>query len=235
MISEKTQLPSLRKVSAKELKETVELVNSVIHNIITNCITEMNNLLYAGAYVVAEKLGKMKKNKSNEKRKEPWWKRRIQANIAEWRKDVSRLKERRKGTFEFKKKDLDRMERKYKLSDVGNVQVINMLMEKIAGATKIKQYEERELHYHQNTLFATNQKQFYQELDGRSNIPNKAPDAQEVSEFWSNIWSIPGNFNKNCSRLPKVKERLSEFDKQEDILTVFRGIGLRGLQHCTLG
>ena len=66
-------------------------------------------------------------------------------------------------------------------------------------------------------MFATNQKQFYQELDGRSNIPNKAPDAQEASEFWSNIWSIPGNFNKNASWLPKVKERLSEFDKQEDI------------------
>ena len=30
--------------------------------------------------MVAEKLGKMKKNKSNKKRKEPWWKRRIQAN-----------------------------------------------------------------------------------------------------------------------------------------------------------
>ena len=143
LISKKIQLLSLIMVNAKELKETVGLVNGVIHNIITNCITEMNNLLYAGAYVVAEKLGKMKKNKSNEKRKEPWWKRRIQANIAEWRKDVSRLKERRKGTFEFKKKDLDRMERKYKLSDVGNVQVTDMLKEKIsAGATKIKRYEE---------------------------------------------------------------------------------------------
>ena len=46
-----------------------------------------------------------------------------------------------------------------------------------AGATKIRPYEERELHYHLNTMFATNQKQFYQELDGRSNIPNEAPDA----------------------------------------------------------
>ena len=49
LISEKTQLPSLRKVNAKELKETVKLVNNVIHNIITNSITEMNDLLYAGA------------------------------------------------------------------------------------------------------------------------------------------------------------------------------------------
>ena len=39
----------------------------------------MNNLLYTGAYVVAEKLGKMKNNKSNEKQKKPWQQRRIQA------------------------------------------------------------------------------------------------------------------------------------------------------------
>ena len=41
-------------------------------------------------------------------------------------------------------------------------------------------------------FFATNQKKDYQELEGRSNIPNKAPDYLEASEFWSNIWSIPG-------------------------------------------
>ena len=84
----------------------------------------MNNLLYAGAYVVAEKLGEMTKNKSNEKRKEPLWNKRIQENIVEWGKDVSRLKERRKGTFEFEKKHLDRIERKYQLSDVGNVRLL---------------------------------------------------------------------------------------------------------------
>ena len=112
LTSEKTQLPSLRRINAKELKETVELVNSVIHNVITSCITEMSNLLYAGVYVVAEKLGEMKNNKSNEKRKEHWWRRRIQANITEQRKDVSRLNESRKDTFEFEKEDLDRMGRK---------------------------------------------------------------------------------------------------------------------------
>ena len=136
----------------------------------------------------------------------------------EWRKCGSTLNEKRKGTFEFEKKDLDGMESKYKLSDVGNVQVIDVLKEKIsAGPAKIRHYEERELHYYQNTLFATNQKQFYQELDGCSNIPNEAPDAQEASEFWSNIWSIPGSFNENASWLPKLKESLSEIGKQEDI------------------
>ena len=41
-------------------------------------------------------------------------------------------------------------------------------------------------HYHQNTLFAANQKQSYQELDGRSNILYKAYDGQEASAFRSN-------------------------------------------------
>ena len=36
----------------------------------------------------------------------------------EWRKNVCRLKNRRKGTFEFERKDFHCMERKYKLSDV---------------------------------------------------------------------------------------------------------------------
>lgn len=59
LISEKNQLPLLRKVIAKELKKEVERVNSVIHNVRTNYITEMK-LLYVGAYVVAEKLEKEK-------------------------------------------------------------------------------------------------------------------------------------------------------------------------------
>ena len=110
------------------------------------------------------------------------------------------------------------MERKYKMSDEGNLQVIDMLKGKIsAHAAKIRQCEERELHYYQNTLFATNQKRFYHELDGRINIPNEVIDAPEASEFWSNICSIPGNFNENTPWLPKVKECLSETEKQENI------------------
>ena len=58
------------------------------------------------------------------------------------------------------------MEKKYKLSDVGNMQVIDMLKGKIsAGATKIRRYKERELSGHQKNLFAKNkQKQFYHNL-----------------------------------------------------------------------
>ena len=51
----------------------------------------------------------------------------------EWRKDLSRLNELRKGTFEYEKKVLDRMKRKNKLNDVGNIPHIDMVKEKISG------------------------------------------------------------------------------------------------------
>ena len=106
-----------------------------------------------------------------------------------------------KAHLHLKRSEQDIMERKCKLSDVGNVQIIDMLKEKIlAGATKIRRYEERVLHYHQNTLFATNQK-----LDGHSNNANETPDAQEVSEFQNNIWLILGNLPENVSCLSKAK------------------------------
>ena len=67
-------------------------------------------------------------------------------------------------------------------------------------------------------------RKIYQKLDGRSSILNKAPDAQETSDFWSNIWSTPGNLNENASWLSKTKERLSEIDKQEDIRIIVENV-----------
>ena len=125
--------------------------------------------------MVAEKLGKTKINKSDKQQKKTWRKSRIQANIADWKKVASRLDGRRKVIFELEKKDLDGMERNYKLSDVGNLQNIDMLKEKnVSRYYKDKTYEERELHYHQNLLFLRKQRQYYEERDGRSNIPNEA-------------------------------------------------------------
>ena len=43
-ISEQAQSSLLRKVNTKELKEIIELANSVIHNAIAHSITEMNKL-----------------------------------------------------------------------------------------------------------------------------------------------------------------------------------------------
>ena len=65
---ERRSLPSMRLVDKKKFNIEVERVNKLLGNIIIEDITKLNELIYAGAVLVAEKLdmfkGKTKKFKS---------------------------------------------------------------------------------------------------------------------------------------------------------------------------
>ncbi|MEO0683919.1 MAG: hypothetical protein AAFY76_02425, partial [Cyanobacteria bacterium J06649_11] len=56
-------------------------------------VTNVNRLLYAGSYVVCERLGFLKKERQADKREKPWWQRRLERSITQWRKDLSRIAE----------------------------------------------------------------------------------------------------------------------------------------------
>ena len=55
--SEKTTLPSLRNIEWKTLKIETDKINHMLPYILTNNITELNELIYAGAKSVSEKIG----------------------------------------------------------------------------------------------------------------------------------------------------------------------------------
>ena len=55
--SEKTTLPSLRNIEWKTLKIETNKINHILPYIPTNNITELNELIYAGAKLVFEKIG----------------------------------------------------------------------------------------------------------------------------------------------------------------------------------
>ena len=59
-------------------------------------VTDVNRLLYAGSYVIASRLEVLGKKKAGAKKK-PWWQRRLEKNIEEWRKDLGMIEELRKG------------------------------------------------------------------------------------------------------------------------------------------
>jgi len=67
-------------------------MNTVLKTVSTRDITEVNELLHTAAYVICEKMGKLKKEKEKSTRvkKEPFWKRRLQSSIVQWRKYLSR-------------------------------------------------------------------------------------------------------------------------------------------------
>ena len=90
-VLERTQedkLPALRDIRKKKLLQKTAEVD-VLYKFKIHSITKTNELFYAGAVVVTNRLG-VKINKAAE-RKEPMWRRRSQNKIKELRKDLSQL------------------------------------------------------------------------------------------------------------------------------------------------
>ena len=85
----KDKLPALRTVPKKKLLEEAANVDKVLSKFKTHSIRKTNELFYAGAFVITNRLG-VKVDKVAW-RKEPMWKRRLQNKIKELRKDLSKL------------------------------------------------------------------------------------------------------------------------------------------------
>ena len=84
----KDKLPALRDITKKKLLEETAKIDKFLCKFKTHSITKTNELFYAGAVVVTNRLAV--KIKKAAERKEPIW-RRLQNKIKELRKDVSQL------------------------------------------------------------------------------------------------------------------------------------------------
>ena len=85
----KDKLRALRTVPTKKLLDEAAKVDKVLSKFKAHSISKTNELFYAGAFVVTNRLGvKIDKVAG---RKEPLWKRRLQNKIKELRKDLSQL------------------------------------------------------------------------------------------------------------------------------------------------
>ena len=91
-----------QKVDQTKLRYVTKKVNAVIRHIETDDVTQTNKLAMATALWVAKEVG-VKKDKIGEK-KEPWWKRRIESDITNLRRDINRLERERRGETERKGK-----------------------------------------------------------------------------------------------------------------------------------
>ena len=121
-------------------------------------ITELNDLVYAGAVVVSEMLG-VKNRKSTGM--EPWWKKRMEAQVKQLHKDlghINTLNEREK----IKKKHKDWLERRYKMKRMGLAVTRQEIKERIKTKnSKTKRYQSRINKYQQNRTFENNHGKFY--------------------------------------------------------------------------
>ena len=111
--SEKTTLPSLRNIEWRIVKAETNKVNQVRTYISTNNITELNELIYAGAKLVCEKIGIPSKN--TKKKSKPGWEFRLETQIKNLRKQQKVIKQKKNAEIGTGKKRQHRKNLRYNL------------------------------------------------------------------------------------------------------------------------
>ena len=211
----KDKLLALRNAPKKKLLEETAKVDKVLSKFKTHSITKTNELFYAGAFVVTNRLGVKIDRVAG--RNEPMWKRRLQNKIKELRKDLSQLEApKHKGISNFRPSE--RLERKYSI----RVKRLNVVVEEMkqritAIAAKVRRYQGWVDSYRQNRLFENNQRQFYRELDEEEErCDDDQPVVEESKQFWGNIWSQSADHKKDAKWLQDLRSEVN-VKKQEKI------------------
>ena len=150
----KNRLPALKNVPKKKLLKETAKVNKGLSKYKTHSITKTNELFYAGAAVVTNRLG-VKIDKVAW-RKEPMWKRRSQKKIKDLRKDLSQIEALKdKDISNFRQWEI--LERKYSIRVKRLNDAIEGLKERITTiAAKVRRYQGWVDSYRQNRLFENN-------------------------------------------------------------------------------
>ena len=220
---EVVELPNLKALDRRKVMVEVKMVDGLLHNLVREgmSVTEVNRLLYVGAYMVAERLGKLGNGKKKKEKGKPWWQRRLEASIGEWRKDLSRVEGIRKGE-EVGRKIRDRLDRKYGMVERGALAVSTLLKNKIQSAsTKIKWHVGKCVARRQNNLFKNNQSQLYKELGGgECGTPNSKEvlKGAEARKFWSGIWNVDKQHDRKASWIVEVSSKLAETKQQDEVV-----------------
>ena len=217
-ISVPNRLPSLKHCNSRLLKEKTREIDDILSTIKTNNITETNALMYAGAKLVTELMGKKTEiNMVAQRRPIPPAKRRVMQQIQEMRKHLSWIEEATKGKLK-NRNSKDTLERKYNLTEKGTAAVKEDLKQRIkAKSATIERFENRTKAFKQNKLFNTNQKRLYEQLRHGESEHSATPEPEPTKRYWENIWSNAVTHRKNAEWIQEVKNQERNKTRQQDI------------------
>ena len=220
-----TRLPSLKECNSRLLKEKTKEIDQILSNINTNNITETNALIYAGAKLVTELMGKKTEtsNATHRRTIQPA-KRRVMQQIEEMRKHLAWIEEMIKGKLK-NRNSKETLEKKYNITEKGTAAVKEDLKQRIkAKSATIERFEARAKAYRQNKLFNTNQKRLYEQLRHGTSEQSAIPEAEPTRRYWENIWSNPVSHRKNADWIQEVKNQERDRAKQQEISITIRKV-----------
>ena len=192
--SEKTTLPSLRNIEWRIVKAKTNKVSQVLTSIPTNNITDLNELIYAGAKLVCENIGIPSKN-LKEKSKPGW-----EFRLENLRKQLKVVKQNKNAEINRKEKTTQE-----KLT----VQLEEIHQKILAKEGRLKRYRQRVKQYRQNRTFQNNERKFYQQLGGDDNKTHQQPNAKETKQLWTKIWQ-PKQHNEKAEWINHITRELEQ-------------------------
>ena len=77
----------------------------------------------------------------------------------------------------------------------------------LAKSAKVKEYEQRTEQFRHNRIFDVDEKQIYAELNRNGIRLNDVPNAEECTKFWSDIWGVRKEHNREIEQLKDLKRK----------------------------
>ena len=95
---------------------------------------------------------------------------------------------------------------KYRVKRKGLRTVIEELKQRmLTKCAKVKRYEQRIEQFRLNRIFYLDKKKIYAELNGNAIRSNDVPSAEECTMFWSDIWEVRKEHNREAELLKDLK------------------------------
>ena len=184
-------------------------------------LTDLNQLIYATAYVVREKTNNNSKYKPK-KCKKPKWKEKIEKEIEYFTGEISILEELSKGVS-VKTRKARKFLPKYNLSPEQTKipEIKETLKQNSIEANRIRRYEKRTKFFRQNKMFKDDPKRLYREIGKQTIVVNDIPSKNKIKNVWSNILSNDKGFNADAEWIDRVAEKYKNIEAQSwDVITV---------------
>ena len=214
------EIPSLKRLDSRKVATELAIVDGVMHNLVWKGMgaTEVNKLFYAGSAVVAKRLGLTIGKGVRKEPKKPYWERRVESNVKQWRKELGQVEEIGKGS-KVRETVRKALEKKYSLVERGTTAVSTELKNKIrAGSTQIKLAKDKMESYRQNNLFRNSQAQLFKGLGCKNTKAPEAPDAEESRKLWESLWAEKVEHNREAKWLPRIRERFERVRQMDDVV-----------------
>ncbi|XP_044755036.1 uncharacterized protein LOC123313989 [Coccinella septempunctata] len=217
----------------KEVRDTVEVVNSTLATEF-ECSEDLEDLchkIYCAATLISSIYCKKTPSEPKMHEGKPPWETRLEAKITSFRKEIGVLENYLNGGTLSKKaeKKAKAYARKAKIiiSETPNKQDlkkhVEILKQKIAAlGNRLLRYHKRILRFQQNRLFSTNQRLFYRNIGSDKETPKQPPTEQQMTEFWSNIWSQEVQHNSQAYWINTEKESFENRTQMPDV-SITRG------------